>query len=241
MEIISRVRFRIVLTCAFLFLLLTAYSSFAKSAPPSLDEVLKKPAATFSWSNLVFGFFALSLSTLTIAKAYEIFKKTGEKKEISNNEYNEAEIESLKCKINEISTSLCYKNEESQKLRDQILLLEGSFKEKLDCEELLKKSISSLRKECEKLIAEKEKLNLEISRKSWEELFQKNDEIIESAIPIVEEKIMLAAVEIPVEVEIPKSSAISKVKAVPAKKKTTVLKNKKLSKAKSSFNKKRSK
>lgn len=192
MEIISKVRARYLVLYAIFFLTFLSLGSFAKSAPPTLDEVLKKPGPAFSWNNILFGFFALSLSTLSMAKAYELFKKTGNKSATSDNDIDKTEIENLKCKIDEFSSTMAYKNEEEQDLRDQVLLLEESLKEKLDSEELMKKSISSLRKECEKLVSEKEKLNLELSRKSWEELFNKNEEPVAEVVPVKKKSVTKA-------------------------------------------------
>jgi len=228
-DILSKVRARYILVLAFLFLAFMGISSLAKSSAPSIDDVLRKPGASFDFGSLIFGFFALSLGTLSIAKAFEIMKKSTDKKEELKDSFSEAEIENLKCKINELSSSMQYKNEENQKLRQQMVSLEESFKEKLNTEELMKKSIASLRKECEKLISEKEKINLELSRKSWDDLFQNKNDAVEQPEPANFVKMEALEDELPV-----------KTKSVPLKKKTSATKGKKITKAKTSF-KKRSK
>ncbi len=185
---ISRVRSRVILAFASFFLLALMVNSFAKSSPPALSDVLKKSGPSFDWGTLFFGFFALSLGTLSLAKAYDVFKKSNDKKSEPKSAFSDAEIMNLRIKIDDVSSSLKFKNEENEELKGQISEFKESLKEKLNGEELLKKGISSLRKECEKLVAEKEKLNLELSRKNWEDLFGKRESVVEfTPMPIVEE------------------------------------------------------
>ncbi len=224
MEIISRIKARFIIVFASLFSLTLVITSFAKSAPPSLDEVLMKSGPSFDLGSLVFGFFALSLGTLSLAKAYEVFKRPSNKNEETNKDFTDAEIDNLKFKIDEVSSSLGYKNEENESLRDQIFKLEESLKERLNGEELLKKSVASLRKECEKLIVEKEKMNLELSRKNWEDLFGNRDSVVDFKPNQIIEKIEKIIIDEPQAKSV--GSKPLKVKAVSSPKKKLIKKAK---------------
>lgn len=148
-----------------------AYAVPAHVATPGIDEVLKKSAEPFNWTALLIGFFALSLSTLSAAKAYELFKKSTPKDSLVLPKMDDSVIDSLKSELTEISSDIRRKEEENNLLRDQIKSIERALQERVVSEDILKKSVVSLRKESEKLLSEKEQLTLEVNRHKFAELF----------------------------------------------------------------------
>lgn len=165
-----------------MFLLLLS-QCFASQASPGIQDVLKRPMFSVDFMAAVIGFFALSLSTLSAAKVYSTFKKSSEKKEKIDNSV----IDSLKLELTKINCDMRYKDEESENLKEQISRLEEAIKEKSQSEEVYRKSINNLKKECERLLEDKEKLNLEINKKTWAEFFpeKKAEAVKTSELPIL--------------------------------------------------------
>lgn len=188
--IVSSVVFVILITAGFLIL-----SASAKSFPPGIDEVLRKSAEPFNWTALLIGFFALSLSTLSAAKAYELFKKSTPKDSLVLPKMDDSVIDSLKSEIGEISSDIRRKEEENNLLKDQIKNMEHALQERIASEDILKKSVTGLRRECEKLLSEKEQLTLEVNRHKFAELFSAPVPVIETEKPVAK-KIKTARKEV---------------------------------------------
>ncbi|MBI5700403.1 hypothetical protein HZC34_00950 [Candidatus Saganbacteria bacterium] len=148
MEKFSKIRVRSI-AIASIMILVSAASVFAKTHAPDLAEVLKKQSPQTDWSFLVFGFFALSLSTLSLAKAYEVFKKSQCKKEEPKMEFDNSEIDLLKSEAAELKSVISRKNVETETLRAQIYSLEKSVQERINGEDLLKQMTLELKKPLE--------------------------------------------------------------------------------------------
>lgn len=173
----GKIKSRYIFISMLFLVLVLAYVTSAKTAPPGIEDVLRKPGFTFDWKGVFVGFFALSLSTLSFAKAYEIFKTSKAKKKDALPE-NPIE-ESMKTELDRIACELKYKNKESEELMSQIHRLQEEIKRKIEKEDTLKKSIISLRKEYDKTLIEKENLTLELNRQNLEDLFPKEEKKVE--------------------------------------------------------------
>lgn len=233
MEKLSKIRVRSIVASASVLIIVFAYHAMAKSNAPALTEVLRKQNPSMDWGSLFFGFFALSLSTLTFAKAFEVFKKSNSKKDEPKIEFDNTEIDSLKSQVEELTSFVHRKNVETETLRAQIGQMEETIRERMNSEELLKKSSISLRKECEKLLSEKEQLTLELNRKNWEVLFAKEEKPVKIEVKEnVDQLEIKAPQEVVVEEEISVEKKSPKAKIQPFKHTAKVLKKKVVAKKK---------
>src|SRR3989339_1114892 len=145
MNHMSKIQARYLFLFSFIFFVSCVTFTFATTSPPSLDEVLKKPSFSFDLSFLVWGFFAFSLGSLSVAKTYEIYKKTKNQPRIELLQEDESQLEKIKAELSFITVELKRKEEEEERFKKEIKNLEGLIDEGRKSEEILKKSASSFR------------------------------------------------------------------------------------------------
>ncbi|MFA4904995.1 MAG: hypothetical protein WC645_00630 [Candidatus Margulisiibacteriota bacterium] len=123
----------------FLFLVGLAVNTIAQPHPPGLDEVLSGSRASWDLNFVFLGLFALSLTTLTLAKSYEIIsRKRGELPVNSNKEEILTEENSRLISFNR---GLQQENENLKRIRKQ---LEESLAERMGNEDVLKRELAKL-------------------------------------------------------------------------------------------------
>lgn len=163
MKVINRVNTKFLGIVAVVFFLGLAISTFAKPHSPGLDEVLSGSRASLDMNFVFLGLFALSLTTLTLAKSYEIISR--KKSAVPESSNKEEILTEENSRLISFNRGLQQENENLKRIRKQ---LEESLAERMGNEDLLKKSTLNLRRELEKSLAEKEKLTLEANRRNWE-------------------------------------------------------------------------
>ena len=163
MKIVNKVKTRFLGIMILLFLVGLAINTIAKPHPPGVADVLSGSKSSLDMNFLLLGLCALSLTTLTLAKSYQMLSR---KKELLPQRSGKEEILTEEnARLLSFNRGLQQENENTKRIRKQ---LEESLAEKMGNEDLLKKSTVNLRRELEKLLAEKEKLTLEANRKNWE-------------------------------------------------------------------------
>ncbi len=214
----SELKVRMIFALSFVFVLILSYYTSAKSAAPGIDDILKRPGFSVDFGGIFVGFFALSLSTLSIVKAYEIFRGSS-KKEDGVSHFLSSEIDSLKSELDKVCCELKIKNSEIEALSSKLRHTEEIVDERVNSENLIKKSLGALRKEYEKLLNEKESLDLELNRLKLEKLFPKeeakNVEVREEEKKQKEEKAIedfISKMEEEVKAKSKKNSTIGKTK-----------------------------
>jgi hypothetical protein len=156
MKPISKVNIRWFLALIFCVLLIVPV--LASDSASHLSDVLsssKASRASFDFNYLLIGFVALSLTTLSFAKGYEIFTRGKDRKE-KQRECTELEI--LKEENDRLIKTNAAAMRENDELKRAVARLEESFREKSAQEESLLRNIAGLKKEFERLNAEKQKL-----------------------------------------------------------------------------------
>ena len=163
MKLVIRINTKFLGVIVFLFLVGLAINTIAKPHPPGLTDVLSGSKSSLDMNFLLLGLCALSLTTLTLAKSYQMLSR---KKELLPQRSGKEELLTEEnTRLLSFNRGLQQENENLKRIRKQ---LEESLAEKMGNEDLLKKSTVNLRRELEKMLAEKEKLTLEANRKTWE-------------------------------------------------------------------------
>ena len=174
MKLINRIRMGILLILVLMVMIVSACQVFAKSSSPSLALVLKKASSggspNINFSVLFVSLLGLSLVTLSFVKGIELLNKR-QKGGFDDSPTFKQEVDVVKGENSRLLSSnkdLRQENEILKKAKNEIqtklLSLEKAFKERLNNEDILKRSALNLRKECEKLLDKNEKLTLELNR-----------------------------------------------------------------------------
>lgn len=153
MKVINRVNTKFLGIIVVLFFVGLAISTLAKPHPPGLGEVLSGSRASWDMNFVFLGLFALSLTTLTLAKSFEIFSRKRDALPVkSNKEEIFAEENSRLISFNR---GLQQENENLKRIRKQ---LEESLSERMGNEDVLKRELS-------KLLSQKEETKSQIVKK----------------------------------------------------------------------------
>lgn len=153
MKVINRVNTKFLGIIVVLFFVGLAIATVAKPHPPGLDEVLSGSRASWDLNFIFLGLFALSLTTLTLAKSYEIiFRKKAALPDSSNKEEILTEENSRLISFNR---GLQQENENLKRIRKQ---LEESLSERMGNEDVLKRELN-------KLLSQKEETKSQIIKK----------------------------------------------------------------------------
>ncbi|MFH2033282.1 MAG: hypothetical protein ABIJ26_01080, partial [Candidatus Margulisiibacteriota bacterium] len=166
------IKFRVLL--AVLVLVFGGFCLFMYSSvqSPTLQAVLAGEKKSFDYGFVIFGLFAFSLATLSLAKSYELLQNkstedSGElKKQASKTNYavmrgeNERLIELNK----NLDERLADLKKDRNSLIQQLKKFEEAFKERVTNEEFLKKTVGAIKKENQKLEDEKNQICLDFAR-----------------------------------------------------------------------------
>lgn len=174
MKLVGCVRTRILWILVLLSLIVLSYGTFARSSSPSLNVVLQKASMgggpNINLSVLFVSLLGLSLVTLSFVKGIELLRRK-QKGGSDDSPTFKQEVDVVKGENSRLLSSnkdLRQENEILKKAKSEIqtklLSLEKAFKERLNNEDILKRSALNLRKECEKLLDKNEKLTLELNR-----------------------------------------------------------------------------
>ncbi|MBI5699737.1 hypothetical protein HZC35_05480 [Candidatus Saganbacteria bacterium] len=163
MKLVNKINSKFLGIVVVLFFVGLAIATVAKPHPPGLDEVLAGSKSSFDLNFIFLGLFAVSLTTLTLAKSYEIISR--KKSALPARSNKEDILSEENSRLISFNRGLQQENENLKRIRKQ---LEESLADRMGNEDLLKKSTLNLRRELEKLLAEKEKLTLEANRRNWD-------------------------------------------------------------------------
>lgn len=158
MDFVSRIRVRYLALTISAFIFFLHAQVLAKRSAPDISDVLQGSRGGFDLGIAVVGFFALSLATLSVAKGYELFTKI---KDNRGKEGRSAEMDILKeenDRLLGLNSTMQYENEV---LRKDLARLESAVADGAVQKDTAKKNELGLRKEIEKLLAEKARLAAE--------------------------------------------------------------------------------
>jgi len=131
-----------------------AINTIAKPHPPGLSEVLSGSKSSLDLNFFLLGLCALSLTTLTLAKSYQMLSR---KKELLPQRSGKEEILTEEnTRLLAFNRGLQQENENTKRIRKQ---LEGSLAERLGNEDLLKRELA-------KLLSEKKKPEIIIAKRA---------------------------------------------------------------------------
>jgi hypothetical protein len=154
LKIVNRVNTKFLGVIVFLFLVGLAINTIAKPHPPGLSEVLSGSKSSLDLNFFLLGLCALSLTTLTLAKSYQMLSR---KKELLPQRSGKEEILTEEnARLISFNRGLQQENENLKRIRRQ---LEGSLAERLGNEDLLKRELA-------KLLSEKKKPEIIIAKRA---------------------------------------------------------------------------
>lgn len=158
----------------FLLVILSARLAFSSQESSSLREVLLNTPSRhtpFDPATIIMILLAFSLTTLSLAKGYEILRRAnfpklilpGGKSLPLNNNGDKELIDELKMSLDETRGSKENMLKENEDLRSKRKIMHLELEELKRVEHMLRKSNLSLDKECERMKAENETLTLKAS------------------------------------------------------------------------------
>ena len=154
MKIVNKVKTRFLGIMILLFLVGLAINTIAKPHPPGVADVLSGSKSSLDMNFLLLGLCALSLTTLTLAKSYQMLSR---KKELLPQRSGKEEILTEEnARLLSFNRGLQQENENTKRIRKQ---LEGSLAERLGNEDLLKRELA-------KLLSEKKKPEIIIAKRA---------------------------------------------------------------------------
>jgi len=164
MEIVRKIKTRYLWLATLLFFAALSIKTLARHTAPGISEVLQGQKFSLDFGLWTVGFFALSLATLSLAKGYEIFARTLSSPGKKTIKKDSSEMDIISEENNRLMAYNRTLQQQNEDLSRQVRRLEEAHKERAGHEEMLKKSTYSLRREFEKVLAEKEKLALELNQ-----------------------------------------------------------------------------
>ncbi|MDD5383007.1 MAG: hypothetical protein PHH60_05070 [Candidatus Margulisbacteria bacterium] len=142
---------------ALTFAVLAARFVFASNTAPTLEEVLARDGGKSrgDLSLVIASLLALSLATISVAKGYEIVRRS--------RPVAEAVLPEDNLKLEELVCLLDCSRQENERLKERADLLSSEAEELSRVEKLLRISNISLGKECERLRSENEMATLRVN------------------------------------------------------------------------------
>jgi hypothetical protein len=164
MEIVKKIKTRYLWPTTLLFFVVLGLKTLASRGNPGISEVLQGQKFSLDFGLWTVGFFALSLATLSLAKGYEIFARTLNSPGKRSLKKDSSEMDIISEENNRLMAYNRTLQQQNEELSRKVQRLEEAFKERAGHEEMLKRSTIGLRREFEKVLAEKEKLSLELNQ-----------------------------------------------------------------------------
>lgn len=199
----------------FFFSFIFTHYSNAKTIAPGIDEVLKNPKFSLNMKFIIISFFVVLFTIIASVKTYKIFKSRQNPSKVNIPVKEDPQLDNLKSEIVFMSAELKKSNEENVRLNIENQKLEDVVKQRIENEEILRRTVSSLKREYEKVLQEKERVALELNKYTGFSLFK---EETKKPNPVIEKQ----SAETIVAVKPMKNSAASqngrnKLRAVPKK------------------------